>query len=134
MSITIENPQAMTATPTSDAATAAPSVPTVTVFSKNDCSRCDAVEAKFTARGIPFREINVQTDTAPRDEFGGMTPLEHVMANYGREMPVVVVRDNAGDDSWTGNRYDKVLELIQRFKALGATIPEAERAAHASHL
>lgn len=132
MSITIEDPQTITETRASSAD--ATSVPTVTVFSKNECTRCTAVEARFTARGIPFREINVQNDTAPRDEFGGMTPLEHVLENYGREMPVIVVRDDAGENSWSGSRPDKVLELIQRFESLGALIPEAERAASTSHL
>lgn len=128
MSITIDRPR------TATESAAGTAIPTVTVFSKNDCSRCDGVEAKFNARGIPFREINVQEDTVPRDEFGGKTPLEHVMENYGREMPVVVVQDDAGEVSWSGSRYDKVLELIQRFKSLGALIPEAERTAHTSHL
>ncbi|MEO3931344.1 glutaredoxin family protein [Micrococcaceae bacterium Sec7.4] len=131
MSITLERPQTINESPASEAAT---TVPTVTVFSKNDCSRCDAVEAKFTERGVPFREINVETDTAPRAEFGGKTPMEHVMENYGRSMPVVVVQGGAGEDSWNGTRYDKVLPLIQRFEALGALIPTAERAAHTSHL
>jgi len=132
MSITIEDPQTITEMPASSANTA--SVPTVTVFSKNECTRCTAVEAKFTARGIPYRKINVQNDTTPRDEFGGKTPLEHVLENHGREMPVIVVQDDAGEDSWSGSRPDKVLELIQRFESLGATIPEAERAASTSHL
>jgi len=131
MSITLERPQTTDATPTPDAAT---SVPTVTVFSKNECSRCTAVEAKLTERGVPFREINVETDTVPRAEFGGKTPLEHVIENYGRSMPVVVVTGTAGEDSWNGNRPDKVLPLIERFKSLGALIPEAERGAHTSHL
>lgn len=128
MSITIERPRTATET------AAGTAIPTVTVFSKNECSICDAVEAKFTERGIPFREINVQTDTAPRPEFGGKTPLEHVIENYGRSMPVVVVEDGPRSDSWSSRRPDKVLALIQHFEAIGATIPVEERAAHTSHL
>jgi glutaredoxin-like protein NrdH len=128
MSITTERPQ------TTTEPAAAEVIPTVTVFSKNDCSICDAVEAKFTERGIPFREINVQTDTAPRAEFGNKTPMDHVIENYGRSMPVVVVEDGPRSDSWSSRRPDKVLALIQHFEAIGATIPVEERAAHTSRL
>jgi glutaredoxin len=129
VSITTEHPHTTTESPTPEAA-----IPVVTVFSKNECSICDAVEAKFIERGIPFREINVQTDTAPRAEFGNKTPLEHVIENYGRSMPVVVVEDGPRSDSWNSRRPDKVLALVQHFEKIGATIPVEERAAHTSHL
>jgi glutaredoxin len=134
MSITIERPQTTTNTTAAPVAAAETSIPTVTVFSKNDCSICDAVEAKFTERGIPFREINVQTDTEPRAEFGNKTPFDFVVERYGRSMPVVVVEDGPRSDSWSSRRPDKVLALIQHFEAIGATIPVEERAAHNSHL
>lgn len=123
MSITTELPQTVTE-------------PAVTVFSKNDCPYCDSTKARLTARGVPFREINVQEDTEPRDEFGGLTPLDYVVANYGRSMPAVVVAEDSGnyEESWTGSRPDKTLALIQRFEQLGATIPVKERAAHTGHL
>jgi glutaredoxin-like protein NrdH len=130
LSIATELPR----TTTGPAAAEASAVPTVTVFSKNDCSICDAVEAKFTERGIPFREINVQTDTAPRAEFGNKTPFDFVVERYGRSMPVVVVEDGPRSDSWTGRRPDKVLALIQHFEAIDATIPVEVREAHTSHL
>lgn len=117
----------LTADPGTAAAGTASPVPTVTVFSKNDCSICVATEAKLTERGVPFREINVQEDAEPRDEFGGRTPLEHVLENYGRSMPAVVVDDGTEKDSWTGRRPDKLLQLIGRFEALGALIPAEER-------
>lgn len=117
-------------TNTEPATTSTGSVPTVTVFSKNDCSVCDSTEAKFIERGIPFREINVQTDTEPRAEFGNKTALEHVMERYGRQMPVVVIEDSTWGDHWTGRRPDKMVELIQLFEKLGATIPTEERADH----
>ena len=130
MSITTELPR----TTTESSAAPIPAIPTVTVFSKNDCSICDAVEAKFTERGIPFREINVQTDTEPRAEFGDKTPMDYVVERYGRSMPVVVVEDGTQIDSWNGRRPDKVLALIQRFETIGAAIPVEERTAHISHL
>lgn len=131
MSITLERPQSTSETPATDAAN---TVPTVTVFSKNECPYCDSTKARLTARGVPFREINVQNDTEPRAEFGGRTPLEHVMENYGRSMPAVVVTDSSGEESWTGSRPDMTLALVQRFESLGALIPAAERGAHTSHL
>lgn len=131
MSITIEEHQ----TTTEAAATGdAPAIPTVTIFSKNNCPYCVSTKARLTARGVPFREINVQEDTAPRAEFGGKTPMEHVVGNYGTSMPAVVIKDGPADESWTGSRPDRTLALIQRFEAIGATIPVEERAAHASHL
>lgn len=126
MSITTEMPRI--------SAGGSPVMPIVTIFSKNDCSICDAVEAKFTERGIPFREINVQNDTAPRAEFGNKTPFDFVVERYGRSMPVIVVEDGPRSDSWSGRRPDKVLALIQYFEAIGATVPAEERAAHTSHL
>lgn len=126
--ITTERPQ------TATEPTAADVIPTVTIFSKNDCSICDSTKARLTARGVPFREINVQEDTAPRAEFGNKTPFEYVVERYGRSMPAVAVEGGPESDSWTGNRPDKIVALIQRFETLGATIPVEERAAHASHL
>ncbi|MET3172905.1 UNVERIFIED_ORG: glutaredoxin [Arthrobacter sp. UYCu721] len=115
---------------TSTTAANAETLPTVTVFSKNDCSRCDATEAKFIKAGVPFREINVEEDTEPRAEFGNKTALEHVVERYGRTMPVVVVENGVWDDHWSSLRPDKVLELIALFEKQGATIPAGERAAH----
>jgi glutaredoxin len=107
----------------------AETVPTVTIFSKNDCSRCDTTEAKFIKAGVPFREINVETDTEPRAEFGNKTAFEHVVERYGRAMPVVVVENGVWDDHWNSLRPDKVLELIALFERLGAVIPAEERGA-----
>lgn len=103
------------------------SVPTVTVFSKNDCSACDATKDKLTAAGVPFREINVEEDTEPRAEFGNETPLTHVIEKYGRSMPAVVVEDDQWGDFWLGRRYDKLVALIHLFQKLGAIIPEEDR-------
>jgi glutaredoxin len=104
-------------------------VPTVTVFSKNNCSICVATEAKLTERGIPFRDINVEEDTEPRAEFNNLTPFDYVVRYYGRSMPVVVVDSGVWGDHWTGRRFDKMFDLIQLFEKLGATIPEADRVA-----
>jgi glutaredoxin len=128
VSIETSNPDTITT------AANAVTLPTVTVFSKNKCSRCDAVEAKFIKAGVPFREINVETDAKPRAEFGNKTAFEHVVERYGREMPVVVVENGVWDDHWSGLRPDKVLELIALFEKQGATIPAEERAAHMTHL
>lgn len=112
----------------------AETLPTVTVFSKNDCSICVATEAKFIERGVPFREINVETDTEPRAEFGNKTAFEHVVERYGKSMPVVVVENGTWGDAWAGRRPDKMIALIQLFEKLDATIPADERAAHKTNL
>ncbi|MET0885677.1 MAG: glutaredoxin family protein [Mycetocola sp.] len=105
----------------------APSEITVTVFSKNQCPDCKALKTQLNLRGVPYREINVQEDEAPREEFDGLTPFEHVVANYGRQMPTVVVEDGEWGDSWSGSRMDKVVETITRFREAGLLIPEDQR-------
>ena len=105
---------------------------TVTVFTKNDCWRCNNVESRFDKDGVPYEEINVETDTEPREEFGGLTPFEHVVKNYGREMPVIVVEDDNWGDWWTAIRPDKMIETKQRFADAGMLIPEEMRSARDS--
>ncbi|MCI4659645.1 glutaredoxin family protein [Cryobacterium zhongshanensis] len=102
---------------------------TVTIFSKNDCTNCTNTEKQLDRRGVPYREINVQEDTAPREEFGGRTPFEHVVETYGRQMPVVVVNDHARIDWWAGARIDKMLDLVKQFDEVGQLIPEDQRVA-----
>ena len=104
-----------------------PSTLSVIVFSKNDCWRCNNVENRFDKDGVPYEEINVETDTEPREAFGGLTPFEHVVKNYGREMPVVVVEDDDWGDWWTGIRPDKMIETKQRFADAGMLVPEEMR-------
>lgn len=125
----------MTTTPTyEEVAQDMTAVPTVTVFSKNDCSICVSTEAKFIEKGIPFREINVETDTEPRAEFGNKTAFDHVVERYGRQMPVVIIQNGTQSDHWSGRRPDKIVELTQLFESLGATIPVEERTAHRTNL
>lgn len=104
---------------------------TVTVFSKNDCATCVNTERTFAKKGVPFTEINVQEDLAPREEFGGLSPLDHVKQTYGVQMPVVVIRDETGFavDSWAGANMFQLHETIKRFEAAGLLIPEDERQA-----
>jgi glutaredoxin len=112
----------------SSLATHAPTI-SVTIFSKNDCANCANTEKQFTRKGVPYTEINVQEDTEPREEFGGLTPFDYVVANYGRQMPIVVVEDsdNEWGDWWTGARIDKMLATIKRFSDTDQLIPENER-------
>ncbi|KIA72692.1 hypothetical protein ANMWB30_24600 [Arthrobacter sp. MWB30] len=109
-------------------------VPKVTVFSKNNCSACDATKIQLIKHGIPFEEINVETDTEPRMEFGNLTPLDYVIKHYDRQMPRVVVDDDTWGDSWSGARYDKILELKNLFEKLGAIIPAEQRGEHKTRL
>lgn len=104
---------------------------TLTVFSKNDCSICTQTEKTFARKGVPFTEINVQEDLEPRAEFGGRTPIDHVKATFGLQMPAVVITDPDGwvVDSWTGGRMDKWSATVARFEEAGLLIPEGERQA-----
>lgn len=99
----------------------------LTVFSKNNCPDCESTKALLRRRGVPFTEINVEEDTEPRDEFGGLTPLEHVVKNYGRRMPTLVLEDGVFGDWWAGSRPDKLMATIKRFTEAELLIPEDER-------
>lgn len=115
-------------TETESTTAAAPAAMTITVFSKNNCPDCKALKTQFDLKGVAYTEINVQEDEEPRAEFGGLTPIEHVLNNYGRQMPTVVVEDGEWGDWWSGARFDKILETVNRLDAAGQLIPEGERA------
>lgn len=100
---------------------------TLTVFSKNNCPDCESTKGLLTRKGVPFTEINVEEDTEPRAEFGGRTPLEHVVETYGRRMPTIVLEDGAFGDWWAGSRPDKLMATIKRFTEAERLIPEDER-------
>jgi len=103
---------------------------TVTIFTKNRCSICDSTKRQFDLKGVPYHAINVEEVTEPLAELNGMTPLDYVVTNFGRQMPVVVVEDDLGwRDWWSGGRMDKWMETIARFDEAGLLIPEHERAA-----
>lgn len=102
-------------------------IPTVTVFSKNNCPDCTSVKNAFIRKGVPFTEINVETDTEPREEFGGLTPLDYVIKTHGRKMPAVEATDGQWGVNFVGPRIDKILEIVRIFKANNQLIPEALR-------
>lgn len=104
----------------------------VTVFSKDNCWRCKNVEKRFDNDGVPYTEINVETDTEPRAEFDGLTPMAYVIAKYGREMPTIVVEDDTFGDWWSGIRPDKMISIRERFEAAGMLVPEEMRSARDS--
>ena len=117
-------------TATLEAPAEAPAL-SMTIFTKNDCSKCVATERHFERKGVPFREINVEDDLEPRDEFGGLTPYDYVIQKYERQMPVVVIRDDTGfaTNSWTGANMFELHQTIKLFEAEGLLIPEGERQA-----
>ena len=111
---------------TAPAAPAEPS-PRLTMFSKNNCPECTSAKRFLTKRGVPYTEINVETDTEPRSEFKGRTPFDHVVETYGRKMPTMVLEDGTWGDWWPGARPDKLIDVVQRFKDAGLLIPEDQR-------
>lgn len=85
-------------------------LPSITIFSKDDCPYCESTKKAFTRKGTPFREINVQQDTEPREEFEGKTPFEHVVEKYGKNMPAVVLSTpGQPEEFWLGSRVDKIV-------------------------
>lgn len=115
-------------TATLEAPAEAPAL-SMTIFTKNDCSKCVATERHFGRKGVPFREINVEDDLEPRDEFGGLTPYDYVIQKYERQMPVVVIYGEDGwvSEWWAGGRMDKWTETVKSFEAENLIIPEGER-------
>lgn len=70
----------------------------ITLFSKNDCGRCTTTAGQFKKAEVPFRYINVETDTEPRAEFADAdgnprTALDYVTQEFGTAMPAVELRD-----------------------------------------
>lgn len=70
----------------------------VTVFSKNNCSQCEATKSLMKELNIAFDEINIseQPEYVPQLKAMGF-----------RSAPVVVV----GDDAWSGFNEEKVRAL-----------------------
>lgn len=99
----------------------------LTVFSKNECPECTSAKRFLIKRGVPYREINVETETEPRAEFDGLTPFDYVVKTYGRKMPTMVLEDGSWGDWWPGARPDKLIEVVRRFKEVGLLVPEDQR-------
>lgn len=80
-----------------------PSV-TITLFSKNNCSKCKLTENQFIKANVPHRYINVEEDTEPRAEFADAdgnprSPRDYVVAEFGTAMPAVELRQISADGS-----------------------------------
>lgn len=120
--------EAVTAETTTPLSPAAPPALTMTIFTKNQCAICDRTKTHFESKGVPFEYINVEEDTEPRAELGGVTAFEYVVTNYARQMPVVIVEDDLGwRDWWSGGRMDKWRDTVQLFDEAGLLIPEEQR-------
>lgn len=68
----------------------------VTVYSNPGCQPCRATKKWLTDRGIPFRDVDLQTNT---------TDLEAVLALGYREAPVVIASVDgtpAAEVHWSG--------------------------------
>lgn len=93
----------------------------ITMFTKNQCHRCDASKRYLLNKlelGDYLEIINVQEDENPRDEFDNKTPLNYVIENYSREMPVIVFREEDGSETWwSGMRPEKMREIANKITA-----------------
>lgn len=71
---------------------------TITVFSKPACTQCTATYRALDKKGIPYNTVDISVDAEG---------LERLKALGFQQAPVV----EAGDDSWSGFRPDKIEEL-----------------------
>jgi len=71
---------------------------TITVFSKPACTQCNATYRALDKKGLVYNVIDISQDEAG---------LERLKALGFQQAPVV----EAGDDSWSGFRPDKIEEL-----------------------
>lgn len=74
-------------------------MPKVTVYSKNNCMQCNFTKTKLMELGIPFVEINVETQEGANDE---------IKAMGFQSLPVVVIE---GEDPFFGFRPERLAEL-----------------------
>lgn len=71
---------------------------TVTVFTKPACTACNATYRALDKAGINYQSVDISQDAEG---------LERLKALGFMQAPVV----EAGDDSWSGFRPDKIEEL-----------------------
>lgn len=76
----------------------------VTVYTKTVCPQCIATKRRLDKLGVPYTEINIEHDAEA---------YERVTAMGFSAAPVVV----AGDDAWSGFRYDKLGALVESASA-----------------
>ena len=88
----------------------------VTVYSKNNCAKCNMTKKRLQAEGIDYEEINIENESENIAN-GGKTTQEYI--NYIKDelelsvMPVVVVEDGR---FWGDFRLDKIRELANDLK------------------
>ena len=70
----------------------------VTVYSKPACVQCNATYRALDKKGIPYQSVDISQDEAA---------LERMKSLGFMQAPVV----EAGSDSWSGFRPDKIDEL-----------------------
>jgi glutaredoxin-like protein NrdH len=71
---------------------------TITVYSKPSCTQCTATYRALDKKGIAYNSVDISLDA---------DALERMKALGFMQAPVV----EAGDDSWSGFRPDKIEEL-----------------------
>lgn len=72
----------------------------VTVYTTTACPQCTATKRQLDKLGVPYTEINIEHDEEARRR---VTDMGFVAA------PVVV----AGDDAWSGFRYERLGALAK---------------------
>jgi len=73
----------------------------ITVYSKPNCSMCEATKATLTKYALEFTEINFMADP---------DALDKVIAMGYQQAPVVVVEQNGIETSWSGYEPIKIAQ------------------------
>lgn len=84
----------------------------VTIYTRYDCQPCRLTKVFFEARGIDYREINVEDEPAGLNFVKGM--------GY-QSAPVIVVDFNVEGmegEHWTGLRPDKLEQLAKSINSV----------------
>jgi len=77
----------------------------VTVYTSNNCAYCVMVKKYLTMKKVEYTEVNIEEDSAKRDEIVAMTGAQTV--------PVTVVEDEGGKQEFSvGYNLPQLSSLI----------------------
>lgn len=77
---------------------------TITIYTKTPCPQCDATKRAFKRAGVTWNEVDLMENAEALAKF-----KEQGFA----QAPIVV----AGDEVWSGFRFEKVREAIAAVKS-----------------
>ena len=78
----------------------------ITVYTKSNCVQCTQTKKHLTKLGLPYIEVNVETDTEAYD---------YIVNHLGyRAAPVIIVTDDEEEtaEHWSGYHPEKIEGLL----------------------